>query len=83
MPKYFLNIRDGEAFVPDEEGRYFPDLDHAIEEARQSARELLADQLRAGQKLDGQRIEIVDDRGRVLRQVIFKSVLERLGPIIH
>jgi hypothetical protein len=46
------------------------------------ARELLADQLRAGQKLDGQRIEIVDDRGRVLRQVTFKSVLERLGPII-
>ena len=83
MPRYFLNIRDGEAFVPDEEGRYFPDLDHAVEEARQSARDLLADQLRAGEKLDGQRIEIVDSSGRVLHQVTFKSVIERLGPVIH
>lgn len=83
MPRYFLNIRDGETFVADEEGRHFPDLDHAVEEARQSARDLLADQLRAGQKLDGQLIEIADASGRVLRQVTFKSVMERLGQVVH
>jgi hypothetical protein len=80
MPRYFFNLRDGDEFVPDEEGRHFPDLQHALEEARQSARDILAEQLRLGQKLDGQFIEIANETGAVLEKVTFKSVVDRLGP---
>jgi hypothetical protein len=79
MPRYFFHLHDGDELVPDEEGRYFPDLDHALEEARQSARDILAEQLRLGQKLDGQFIEIANDDGEVLDYVTFRSVVDRLG----
>ncbi|MEP7241279.1 MAG: hypothetical protein ABI697_10380 [Devosia sp.] len=83
MPRYFFHLRDGEDFVPDEEGSYFADLDGALEEARQSARDMLSEQLRAGEKLDGQSIEVSNDRGDLLERVTFKSVVDRLGPTVN
>ncbi len=52
-----------------------PDLPAAHQEALLSAREILADQLRAGKPLDGQLIEIADESGRVLGVLSFKDAL--------
>ena len=67
--------------VPDETGMDLPSLKEARREAVQSAREILADQLRAGEALDGQRIEIADDTGAVLEVVTFREALRPDGTI--
>lgn len=52
-----------------------PDLDAARAEAELSARDLLADLLRQGIRLDGQTFEISDDKGEVLDRLPLRSVL--------
>lgn len=52
---------------------YLPDIDAALHEAENSAREILADMLRDGTPLDGQAIEVTTEDGTVVRRVPFKS----------
>ena len=81
MHRYFFHLRDGGNLVPDETGMELASLEDARREAVQSARDILADQLRAGQALDGQRIEIADERGEVLVIVTFREALRPDGTI--
>jgi hypothetical protein len=81
MPIYFFNLRDGDDIVPDETGMDLADLDDARLEAVRSARDILADQLRAGQELDGQLIEIADERGQVLDVMKLRDALRPNGTI--
>jgi hypothetical protein len=74
MPRYHFHIRDGRDVALDEEGMDLPNLDAAISEAELSGREILADMVRAGRPLDGQAVEITDERGAVLKQVRLKSL---------
>jgi ribosomal protein S1 len=66
MPRFFLNIRDGETYIEDEEGSVLPDVEAACREAVLAAREILASKLRAGDTVDGQVFEITDEN-RVVR----------------
>ncbi|MEP7241165.1 MAG: hypothetical protein ABI697_09805 [Devosia sp.] len=75
-PRFFFHIRDGEGTIEDEEGGDFADLDAARAEARQSARDILADQIREGGELDGQIVVIADEAGLVLDEVPFRSVIK-------
>lgn len=75
MPRYFFHVRDGQTFREDPEGSELPDLTAAHREALTDARHILADRLRAGEVLDGQRFEITDGDGSVLAVVPFKDVI--------
>jgi hypothetical protein len=41
MARYFIDLRDRDGIVKDEEGAIFPDIEYALDEAKQSARELV------------------------------------------
>jgi len=75
MPKFFFHIRDGETLEVDPEGVEFPTLESAVLDAQAAAREMLAERLLAGERLNGQRLEIADETGTILQVVTFKSVL--------
>ncbi|MBX9457301.1 MAG: hypothetical protein KL863_15445 [Rhizobium sp.] len=75
MPRYYFNIRSSQGLIEDPDGTDLPDLDTARAEARQSARDLLASLLQAGEEVDGQVFEIADGDGRVLDRLPFRSVV--------
>lgn len=81
MTVFFFHLRDGDQFVPDETGMDLPGIEDARREALQAARDMLADQLRAGEALDGQRIEITSQDGQVLEVVSFREALRPAGTI--
>ena len=78
MPRFYFNIRDGDALIEDPDGSDLRDLDVARAEALAAAREILANRLRSNQILDGQRIEITDATGEVLATVSLKDVIRSL-----
>lgn len=73
--RYFFNIRDGEKTERDLEGSEFDTLELAIEDAQMAAREIMAERVLAGYEPDGQSFDIVDEDGRVLANVPFRSAL--------
>jgi hypothetical protein len=75
MPKFFFNIVDDACLIEDHEGMELPDLEAARNEARESARELLADALRAHKDVDGRRIEIANARGDVIAALNVRDLL--------
>jgi hypothetical protein len=64
--RYHFHIRDAEGLIADEEGSELASLDAARAEARASAQDLVANDLRGGQTIPERRIEIVDESGAVL-----------------
>lgn len=75
MPRFFFHIRDSESFEVDPEGVEFDSIESAVVDAKAAAREMMADMLRAGERVDGQRFEIADEHGKVIEIVPFRSVL--------
>jgi hypothetical protein len=75
MPRFHFNIRDGAAFIPDEEGMALPDIETAREEARDSARDFVTEKFKRRIDIDGQVIEITDDRGRIIETMKVRDVL--------
>lgn len=75
MPRFFFHIRDGATLIEDPDGSDLPDLAAAHEEAVQGARSILAEKLKAGEVIDGQRFEITSEDGVVLAILPFKNVI--------
>ncbi|KQO49357.1 MULTISPECIES: DUF6894 family protein [unclassified Methylobacterium] len=76
MPRFYLNIRDGDDLIEDQEGSVLVDVDAARLEALASARDILAELVRAGRLVDGQCFEIMDDSGELRAVVPFKEALK-------
>lgn len=75
MPRFFFNIRNGDELIADPDGTDLPDLDAAVEEALNDARELLSEIVKLGNLVDGQAFEIADETGKVVRTVSFKDAV--------
>jgi len=75
MPRFYLHIVDRATIIEDPDGSELPDLEAAIAEALQSARHLLADKVRAGDVVDGQKFEIRDSHGILLATVPFRDAI--------
>jgi hypothetical protein len=75
MPKYHFDIRIGNCFIRDGDGSEFPDDKAALDNAREEIRELLM--TRAGSKIDVEeaRMEVGDERNRLLFIVPFHEVM--------
>ena len=76
MPLYFLHLHNGSGFVPDEEGRDFPDLAAARAEAVRSIRSVLAEEIRRGCVDLRGRVEIAGTDGETLASVAFGEAVE-------
>ncbi|WP_075293375.1 DUF6894 family protein [Pararhizobium arenae] len=76
MPKYFFHVRDHEEFSEDTLGVELPDDDVAMQEAAIAAREMCAEKLKAGEKIDGQIFHVMSETGAVIGTVPFRSVVE-------
>ena len=81
MPHFFLHIRDGDRWIEDREGIDFAELDAAKAEATSAARELLAERMKAGQAIDGQKFEICDASGRKHAEVFFRDAFRFSEPV--
>lgn len=75
MPRFYFHIVDGATVIEDPDGSDLPDLESALAEALQSARHLLADKVRAGDIVDGQRFEIRDEAGALLATLPFRDAI--------
>lgn len=73
--RYYLNVRiDGELIV-DNEGIDLPDLSDVAEEAIQAARDIVADRVKHGQRVDDSVFEVVDLSGATVMTIPIRSVL--------
>ncbi|KQP60717.1 hypothetical protein ASG60_10070 [Methylobacterium sp. Leaf469] len=77
MPRFFINIRDGDCLIEDEEGSLLPDVEAACHEALLAARDILSSKLRAGEEVNGQVFEITDEDRVVRASFPLRDVLKR------
>jgi hypothetical protein len=76
MPRLFFNIRIDGVLVIDDDGTDFPDLDAAVDEAKEAARDLIASHIRNNDpSVLMNSFEITDEQGVVLRTVPFTEGL--------
>lgn len=73
--RFYFNLRDIDGFERDLEGIDLASLDEAIVEARQAAREMVAEIVLQHEKVDGRSFEIANGDGIVLHTVLFKEVI--------
>ena len=76
MPRFFLNVRDGEFLARDPEGTEFADLEAACVEVLAAARDMLGDAIKNDQVQDNRHYEITDNAGRVLATVPLMDALK-------
>jgi hypothetical protein len=72
---YFFHIRDEAGLIRDEEGSDLPNLAAAYREARQSARDLVADDMRRGVGVAMRSIEITDAAGTLFESYPVRRVM--------
>jgi hypothetical protein len=66
MPRFFLNVRDGDHLARDAEGIEAANLEAARAEALAGTRGVLVDEMKNGQVQDNRQCEITDEAGQVL-----------------
>jgi hypothetical protein len=76
MPTYFINIRADHETLLDEEGITFASSEHAVNEARLAAKEMLAGAVLRDEAVDGTRIEVLDEYGNLIDSVSLASMLK-------
>lgn len=76
MPRFYFNVRDGNSVITDPEGIEVPGLRAAEDEARQAARDLLADRVKHGEHIGTRNFEVIDETGRRVLTLPFRSVLK-------
>lgn len=75
MQRYFFHIRQDGELTEDPDGSEFSSIDEARDYAIKSARELLANKVRNGKVIDGDRFEIALPDGSIALTIPFKSAL--------
>jgi hypothetical protein len=76
MMRLFLHVRTQSVLIEDLEGAIFVTFDEAWHEAIASARFVLGEQIKAGEVVQGQQIEIADEGGQTVATVPFRTILK-------
>lgn len=74
IPFYFMNVRYQHDLIKDQEGMEFPDLESAQKSALFSAKQIIAESLKAGNPIKeamSKTVEITDEKGGVVTEVPF------------
>lgn len=74
MPRYHLNLYNDVVSI-DDEGVELPDLEAARDAAIVNIRDVMKDELVTGHITLGHRVEIVNERGRILATVFFRDAV--------
>jgi hypothetical protein len=75
MARFYINFRNGNEIAKDDEGQDLPGLEEARAAALVSAREILADNVKAGAKNPLQAVIITDESGQEIMTIPAKEVL--------
>lgn len=75
MARYFIDVRDSQGMVRDEEGALFSDIEEALEEAKASARDLVKQYLDNKIPLTETCIEVRDTESRTVATLTVAEVL--------
>jgi hypothetical protein len=75
MGRFYFHIKDGDELVPDEEGIELSDHAAATREALLTARELLANGIKAGRTNVPEAVVIVDETGQALEVLPLVTIL--------
>jgi hypothetical protein len=74
VPRFHLNLYN-DVISLDEEGVDLPDLEAARDAAIVNIRDVMRDELVKGHITLGHRVEIVNERGRILATVFFRDAV--------
>ena len=75
MPRYFFHIKDDQTTIRDLEGAEFHNMDAVREEATESAREMMSENVREGHGPDGRAFVVTDEQGQVVLDFPFKLAI--------
>lgn len=73
--RYYLNVRTDDALIVDDEVIELADLGDVAEEAVQAARDIVADRVKHGERVDDAVFEVLDSSGATVMTVPIRSVL--------
>ena len=76
MPQYFFHLQNGTNTVRDTEGVELESLDEVCKEAKQSAREIMSEQILRGEAPKDSAFSVVDAHGRTVLTYPFKRALD-------
>jgi hypothetical protein len=76
MARYFFNVRQDHDLVVDTEGDDFTDLEYARLNAVKAIREMAAAQIKGGEVVADERIEVVDETGAIVVSISFHDVIQ-------
>jgi hypothetical protein len=77
MTRYYFNIRLANGYIEDTEGQELRSLGEARVEAIETARELMAESILLGQKIEHRAFEISDEAGETLDIIPFSAAVDR------
>jgi len=75
VPRFYLDVLDGDQVLPDPDGIDFADLQTALAEVAKGARDLVASGIRQNQDVSGQSFIIRDGTGAVVATIPFRQTL--------
>lgn len=79
MPRYFFHQVTKTGLIHDPDGTDLPDLEHALREAIQDARHLMAEAIRAGHDISSRSVQICDETGSILMTFPFSEAVTPSG----
>ncbi|MBW9115501.1 hypothetical protein JNB88_17820 [Rhizobium cauense] len=75
MRRFYFHLRTQEGLEEDLEGSELETPELAIEEAKQAAREMMAEKVAKGEVVDGTQFEIMDEEDVTIAVLPLKSVV--------
>ncbi len=75
MPRFFLDIHDGEAFTPDREGLDLDSLEAAKDEAKKTLPDIVKDEMPDGDRRDFT-VDVKNEAGWIVWRVTLSLVVE-------
>jgi hypothetical protein len=79
MPSFYFDVREGDRFIPDDEGMKLPDLDAAEREAAEAAASIGRERLPKREARDVT-IEVRDEHKQRVCTVTVAMMIERVNP---
>ena len=77
MARYYFNFKSGDTVDPDEEGQDLPDISAASREAELTARQLLAEAIKARKPDVPEAVVVTDESGTEVYSLPFVAVLPK------
>jgi CBS domain-containing protein len=75
VPRFFFHVRRHGRRVDDDEGAVHGDVQAALDEAVEGAREIVSSWIKAGDPVDAGGVVVTDEAGAVVGEVNFRDVV--------